>query len=145
MKTYFRSMLAWWGLTILACSPLYAASHGTGILNIVVQDENGNTVKNANLYICRGEKSGRLLEVRGGSTQGHLILPIGTYRVYAGLTKTLADFSIEHYASPEAHFELSEHEPTSLILILEKSQDVPLTMTEASLKKMGLSPDLARL
>lgn len=112
-----------------------------GTLTVVVQDENGDTLENAQVYVYTGED--KLIESVACPDTVRLTLAPATYRVYAAGLHHGQDFE-DHLVSPDARITLTPGEPVSIVLQLHTQEDPLSRLTTDDLKRMGLDPHLIK-
>src|SRR5258706_10621549 len=99
--------------------PLHAASPAPAKLMVTLLDENGSLLHSAHVYIFSSNKK-KFFGTREASGMTTFELPTGEYRLYAGMT-VKTNGIVDHFSSPEAKVSVSEAEPTSVILSLQKA------------------------
>ena len=109
-------------------------------LTVVVQDENGAPLENAQVYVYAEDK---LVESIACPDTVRLTLAPASYRVYAAGLHHGHDFE-DHLVSPDAHITMMPGEPVSLVLQLHTQEDPLSRLTEDDLKRMGLDPRLIK-
>jgi hypothetical protein len=111
-------------------------------LLVTILDENGSLIHSAHIYIFSLNKK-EFFGTREAYGTTTFDLPEGDYRIYAGLTlKT--DGIVDHYASPEATVHISNYEPTSVILSLQRADDDEMTLSDSARRKLEIDPELAK-
>jgi hypothetical protein len=111
-------------------------------LLVTILDDSGSLVHDAHVYIFSRNKKQFFgtREAHGATT---FDLPVGDYRVYAGLTLE-TDGIIDHYASPEASIRVTAEDPASVILTLQKAQDSEMILSDTTRQKLGIDEKLAK-
>lgn len=124
-------------LTILGGN---VASAGT--LQVMIQDQEGALVPKSRLYVFSKNKK-QFISMTEVAASTSLELPPGRYRVYAGVTKSNQGY-YDHYSSPEAVVRVSDEEPISIVLLLRKAEDSITYVSDRTLKKLNIDPELAK-
>lgn len=111
-------------------------------LQVTLLDENGSLFHTAHIYIFSKDKKA-FFGTQEGQGVTSFDLPAGDYLIYAGMTLK-QDGIVDHYASPEAEVHISESEPTSVILSLQRAPDDDMALSDSARQKLVIDPELAK-
>jgi hypothetical protein len=126
------------GISGLGCTE----STSPAALQVMVQDNNGSLVHTSFIYIFSRNKK-QFFGTRKVNGFTSFDLPAGDYRVYAALTLK-ADGYYDHYSSPETIVHVTDEEPASVVLVLQKAQNDEVILSDTARQKLGLSDELAK-
>ncbi len=114
----------------------------TGSVRVFVQDDAGQSVTNAPVYLLDGHKNLMVLKTDASGSLT-LTLPAGKYTLSSAVTRPIAD-SLDRYASPEAHIEVLAKDSMSLVLSLQLADDAISNLSLSTLQKMGVANQVAK-
>jgi|SRR6185437_2977740 len=122
--------------------PAVVRSSHAGMLQVMVEDENGAVVHGAHVYVYAASRNS-LVAARDCRGAVQFNLEPAHYRVYSAATRSGTDY-IDHYISPNAYIQVNAGDPAFVILRLSRLEDPLRNLSAADLMKMGLNPNLAK-
>ncbi len=134
------------GLGVLSCQTLHADSDlldsQSGIINLIVEAEDGVPAPNASIYISDGHK---IVDIIKSDESGlaTIVLQRGNYLVSATRTQPVMD-ALDRFASHTAKVAIMPMDTNSVILTLHPLENPIAALSLSTLRKIGVADEVAK-